>query len=327
VPGAFVQTGGTHQTGSLTVGFGTYQLSGTGVLNAGSLTVGGIFGSATFTQSGGAPRATVAGTLLVNSNGTLAYDGGTLSAGALVVNGGRLTMANNGNRLLKVGSVGVTSGGTIDLGDNDMQVTGGTTAGQVTGLIAAARAGGAWTGSGITSSAARARADHASTLGILTGAEYHAVAGAAATFDGQPVANADVLVKYTWYGDTDLNGRVNFDDYVRTDNGFNNHLTGWLNGDFDLNGLVNFDDYVLIDLAFNSQSGTLGRALRFLDGSDPSGVGMNDPALRRTRQNVAVFGDDYAQRFLMSVPEPASLALCFIAMQLARRRRARAPAR
>jgi hypothetical protein len=66
-----------------------------------------------------------------------------------------------------------------------------------------------------------------------------------------------VLVKYTYYGDTDFNGRVNFDDYVRTDAGFNNHASGWLNGDFDLNGIVNFDDYVLIDLAFSTQSGTL----------------------------------------------------------------------
>jgi hypothetical protein len=50
---------------------------------------------------------------------------------------------------------------------------------------------------------------------------------------------------------------VNFDDYVRTDNGFNNRRSGWVNGDFDLNDQVNFDDYVLIDLAFNTQSGTL----------------------------------------------------------------------
>jgi hypothetical protein len=35
-------------------------------------------------------------------------------------------------------------------------------------------------------------------------------------------------------------------------------------GDFDLNGAVNFDDYVLIDLAFNTQSGTLGRRWRTL---------------------------------------------------------------
>jgi hypothetical protein len=44
---------------------------------------------------------------------------------------------------------------------------------------------------------------------------------------------------------------------VRTDSGFNNHRTGWVNGDFDLNGSVNFDDYVLIDLAFNTQGGVL----------------------------------------------------------------------
>jgi hypothetical protein len=66
---------------------------------------------------------------------------------------------------------------------------------------------------------------------------------------------------------------VNFDDYVRIDNGFNNHLTGWLNGDFDLNGQVNFDDYVLIDLAFNTQSGTLRRALAYLDGREEAGDG------------------------------------------------------
>jgi hypothetical protein len=58
-------------------------------------------------------------------------------------------------------------------------------------------------------------------------------------------------------GDTDLNNTINFDDYVRTDNGFNNRRTGWTNGDFDGNGSVNFDDYVLIDQAFNTQTAVL----------------------------------------------------------------------
>jgi hypothetical protein len=75
-----------------------------------------------------------------------------------------------------------------------------------------------------------------------------------ANFDGQALDGSMVLVKYTYYGDTDFNGKVNFDDYVKTDAGFNNHLTGWLNGDFDGNGTINFDDYVLIDLAFNTQT-------------------------------------------------------------------------
>jgi hypothetical protein len=42
-------------------------------------------------------------------------------------------------------------------------------------------------------------------------------------------------------------------DRGRTDNGFNNHLSGWFNGD----GRIDFDDYVLIDLAFNTQGAAL----------------------------------------------------------------------
>ena len=142
-------------------------------------------------------------------------------------------------------------------------------------------------------------------------------------FEGFSVADTDVLVKYTWYGDTDFNGKVNFDDYVRTDNGFNNHFSGWLNGDFDLNGVVNFDDYVLIDLAFNTQSGTLGRALGYLDGADRSPDGMNSPALHQVQQHLEGFGDIYAQHFLAAVPEPAAVASCAVAvasMRVSRRR-------
>jgi hypothetical protein len=196
----------------------------------------------------------------------------------------------------------------------------------VQGLVRAARHGGAWDQPGMTSSAARNQADHATTLGVLTGAEYSSVGGNGSLL-GQAYAASDTLVKYTYYGDTDLNGRVNFDDYLRIDNGFNNHLSGWLNGDFDLNDQVNFDDYVLIDLAFNTQNGTLGRALSFLDGSDRSGAGMNnDPALLKVQQHFSEFGNDYAGHFLSAVPEPTALALSGVlasASMLSRRSRRR----
>src|SRR4029077_19936191 len=107
-------------------------------------------------------------------------------------------------------------------------------------------------------------------LGILSGAEYTAIGGGIGTFAGQPYSGTDTLVKYTWNGDTNFSGTVNFDDYVRVDVGFNTNLTGWSNGDFNYSGGVNFDDYVLIDVAFNTQSGTLGRAVRFLSGDDRS---------------------------------------------------------
>jgi hypothetical protein len=188
-----------------------------------------------------------------------------------------------------------------------------------------ARNNGAWNQSGLTSTEARNNAAHNTTFGVLTGAEYNS-AGGTGLFSGQSYGATDTLVKYTYYGDTDFNGKVNFDDYVRTDNGFNNHLTGWLNGDFDLNGTVNFDDYVLIDLAFNTQSGTLGRALSFLGGSDPRSDGMNNPALREVQDHFAQFGDGYARSFLAAVPEPTGLAFAGAAASVAmlkRRRRRR----
>jgi hypothetical protein len=236
-------------------------------------------------------------------------------AGALNVNGGTVTIPTNGgnsgtSRVATLSFAGGTSPtASMNLSDNDLIATAGNKV-TIAAQIRAARNNGAWNGQGLTSYAARDNAAHNTTLGVLSGAEFKSAnGGAGATFDGFSVADADVLVKYTYYGDADFNGKVNFDDYVKTDNGFNNHLTGWFNGDYDLNGTVNFDDYVLIDLAFNTQSGTLGRALKFLDGSDRSGAGMNDAALRTMQQHLSQFGADYAEHFLAAVPEPGTL--CF----------------
>jgi hypothetical protein len=71
-------------------------------------------------------------------------------------------------------------------------------------LINNARSGGAWTGTGLTSAAARNAVPKNKTLGVLRGAEYISVAGS--TFDGHSVAANDTLVKFTYYGDTDFNG-------------------------------------------------------------------------------------------------------------------------
>jgi hypothetical protein len=221
----------------------------------------------------------------------------------------------------KIGTLSITSPARLDLNDNDMIVVNGGTA-PVQVQINSARNGGAWNGSGITSTTAATNSSHNTTLGVLTGAEYSSVGGAG-TFSGQAYAATDTLVKYTYYGDTDFNGKVNFDDYVRTDNGFNNHLTGWLNGDFDGNGVINFDDYVLIDLAFNTQSGTLGRALSFLDGSDKSGAGMNDPALRTVSDHLTEFGSGYGSAFLRAVPEPSTTTIFAAVAAVATMRRRR----
>jgi hypothetical protein len=181
----------------------------------------------------------------------------TVTLAALNVGpGGVATMLADGNRVLVTSALSITGTGVLDLSDNDLILDygGASPIGAIEALIAAARSGGTWLGAGLTSSAARANGSHNTTLGAIESADFKSIYGAGALFDGQPIDGTAVLLKYTYYGDTDFNGAVNFDDYVRTDSGFNNHNSGWLNGDFDMNGTVNFDDYVLIDLAFNTQS-------------------------------------------------------------------------
>ncbi|MBC8107446.1 MAG: hypothetical protein H7Z14_12710 [Anaerolineae bacterium] len=117
--------------------------------------------------------------------------------------------------------------------------------------IIAGRNGGAWNGTGaggaINSSLA-ATSLLADAVGYGLGSEI-----AISSIGGFSIAGGDVLLRYTFYGDTDLNGVVDFDDYSRIDAGFNNNRTGWVNGDCDYNDVIDFDDYSLIDLAFNTQ--------------------------------------------------------------------------
>ena len=111
------------------------------------------------------------------------------------------------------------------------------------------------------------------TLGVLEAGELRSIWPINPHFNGEPVDGNSVLIKYTYYGDTDFNGKVDFDDYSRIDFGFNQHRTGWLNGDFDGNGQVDFDDYSLIDRAFNIQSEVL-RPVLTSPGRDPRGDGI-----------------------------------------------------
>jgi hypothetical protein len=157
-------------------------------------------------------------------------------------------------------SLTILSGATLDLDNHDLILDYAGESSPLAGVadhIRTARNGGTWTGAGITSSAARTNPLHNTTLGAIESADFKSIYGDAATFAGQAIDATAVLIKYTYSGDADFNGQVNFDDYSRTDAGFNNSRSGWLNGDFDFNGIVNFDDYSLIDLAFNTQSAPL----------------------------------------------------------------------
>ncbi len=185
--------------------------------------------------------------------------------------------------------------GQLDITSNDMivhnpdSVTAAAGLAQITSQIKQGYNSGHWNGSaGILSSVAAGTSNTAIGVELNADASGNPLVG---SFDGQSVTNTDILMKYTYFGDANLDGVVNGSDYTLIDNGFNNSLTGWRNGDFNYDGVVNGDDYTLIDNAFNTQ----GASLAGLAGSPAEMIAAN------TSQ---IAGSSSA-----AVPEPASLGL------------------
>jgi hypothetical protein len=159
--------------------------------------------------------------------------------------------------VLEVTSLAVGSGATLDIGNNAADIASGNLA-AITALASTGYSRGSWAGAGITSSSAAADSTHLTAVGVIqnnqSGTAIYTVGN---QFEGTTPGVGDVLVKYTYYGDTNLDGRVNSSDYTRVDNGYLSHLTGWFNGDFNYDGIINGSDYTLIDNAFNQQGAVL----------------------------------------------------------------------
>ena len=87
------------------------------------------------------------------------------------------------------------------------------------------------------------------------------------TDGGSNNPDTDILVKYTYYGDANLDGKVDGSDYSRIDSSYvmeqtsHTSVSGWFNGDFNYDGVVNGSDYTLIDNAFNTQGAQLSDEL------------------------------------------------------------------
>jgi subtilase family serine protease len=167
------------------------------------------------------------------------------------------TAASHGDRTLVLTSgLSIIPGGRFDLGGNDMVLQAGGASGFSTlnALAGTGDAMGAWTGAGLDSSAAAANPAHLTALGIAPAAVF----GTARPFDNYTPAPTDVLVKYTWYGDANLDGKVDGSDYTRVDFAASvAGYTGWANGDFNYDSMIDGSDYSLIDNAYNNQTGRM----------------------------------------------------------------------
>jgi hypothetical protein len=178
-------------------------------------------------------------------------------------NTARVTLASGTGQFIDTSAMVMAAGAILDLGDGDMIVHTATAAARqamldiiVAKIKLSRNASPRWSGPGITD--ALAAGNPLVSVGAIGNVD-NAGNSLKTTFDGVAVNGNAVLVKTTYYGDHDLDGDVDADDYAAIDAGFAQNLTGWFNGDNDYSGgKPNSDDYFRIDRTFSGQGAPLG---------------------------------------------------------------------
>jgi hypothetical protein len=185
-------------------------------------------------------------------------------------NTAKLTLPPAAGKLLRTNGLTIAAGAALDVGDGDVILQSSAATKQadwntLMSLLRSGRAGGLWTGNGVRSAAAAANALHTTGIGIVLN-DNGSGATILGTFNGEAVDANTILLKYTYNGDSNLDGDVDADDYAGIDDGFANRANAnnltfprqpWLVGDFNLSNSINSDDYFLIDNAFSNQTTVL----------------------------------------------------------------------
>lgn len=167
----------------------------------------------------------------------------TLSSLALGTSG-RLLLAE-GERLIEVlDSVSMPgSGAEIDLTDGFFVRRGNPSLPFYESRVAVGYNAGAWNGLGFNSSTAAASA-LGDALGVARASDLFG--GGGGVIAGINLMPNDVIIRYTLYGDADLNGTVNLLDFNRVAANFGAAGTGWSRGNFNFDNTTNLLDFNLL---------------------------------------------------------------------------------
>jgi hypothetical protein len=200
----------------------------------------------------------------------VAFDA-TQRLGALNIgSGGVAVLSAGGGKALTVTSLGITGSGKLNLNDNALIVDYALASpiAAVQSLLKSGYNGGGWDGNGIMTGLGN-------RLRFALGFAEASDVAAGGMFAGQAVDGTAVVVKFTLYGDADLDGAVGFSDVVRMAQHFNSAAGAtWARGDFDYDGAVGFSD--LVRLAQNYDSTAVSAAAPAF----PAGIGLSGRATR-----------------------------------------------
>jgi hypothetical protein len=193
----------------------------------------------TFTFGNGLPPGIFLSTLPMGTVYDVAGNtAGTSSYSYLYVPASGFLALPISSKTIRVQQVSIGAGGEFDLNNGAMIVdyTGSSPAAALAGLLASGFDNGAWNGPGIASSAA-----------ANDGAAMHGLGYAEASdlgvnsFMGQSIDGTAVLIRYTNYGDNNLDGVVDIgNDFGLFLDGIAASGSSWVQGDYTYDGRVDF---------------------------------------------------------------------------------------
>ncbi len=274
-----------------------------------SATVGSISGSsvATFTKVG-------AGSLTSSA----------LAVGNVAVNTGTLRVAprssTGNNSVARLVTLSVAPNATFDLNDNDLVLNSGNFATVQSLVFEGYRASADPAATGIVSSAAQA-AGGATILALFENSLVGFVDWPSGS--GKTITPAAIVGKYTYIGDTNMDGQVSAQDYTAIDANIGTSQPlgiSWFYGDTNFDGNIDATDYTGIDAALG-----LGQGLPLAAAGLSIASPIDQPAglLHVNGLELATGDASFGSSAIASVPEPggASLILMGTSALLCRRRK------
>jgi fibronectin-binding autotransporter adhesin len=275
-----------------------YFMSGGTFTNQGTYTNTGLIQSSDPTSNSGAftqggTQTWSPGTVFTNTAGVATFlsDAGSATAYNLSLNvtGGSVVLASPQHW----DGLVISGTGQVNVANNHLIIAYGSTdpIASIKQYLATGYANGKWNGIGINSSSAAANSSY--TLGYADGADG-VVAG---------LPSGEIEIKYTLYGDINLDGVVNGTDFSLLASHFGQSTTkGPEAGDLNYDGVVNGSDFGLL-------AGNFGKSA--------TGESITLPA----SQWAALDAFAAAHGLLADVPEPSTLAGTILGGVLVLRRR------